>query len=171
MAGQAILRSHTADYRGLILVPTFATDVDVYTSPSASASLPGYDAEYGLAYLHAQAMREIMTTGLPGAVPALFGGDGLATFVPTDVDAELPDLRQIASVDNLRVAQVNLVKALGAEQAEGVEGWMKVAENARKRYDAVMERLAALNTKDEEEAAEELESSGGDIGVTTFARI
>lgn len=174
ISGQAAIDAFSAEDRSVIVIPTFAVDVDVYTTPAAARALPGHDESgegYGLAYLHAQAMREILTSGLPGAVPHLFGGAGLAAFVPTGADVQLPDITKLANVDQLRVAQVHLVKAIGAEQAEGIEAFDKVAKAARARYDAVVTRLAEANTEDEEAAEEEEAADGsGDFGVGQWSR-
>lgn len=149
MSGRAWLEDYAADDNGVILVPTFATDRDVYAGAEAAAAMPGYDDGYGLAYFHAMAVRDILTSELPRQVPNLFGGDGLAEFVPQGPEGpELPDLRDLgANVDQLRVAQATLVKALSAEQAEHVEQFAAMAKAARGRFDAAMKQLGEANTK------------------------
>lgn len=155
MSGRAWIDSFESADANIILLPTFAVDRDVVVSAGECERYPGYDDEEGFAEFHAQAVQEIMTSGLPMAVPSLFGGAGLAAFVPQGQNSKLPDLTKIANPDQLRVAQKHLVKALSAEQAEHLEEWALVAKAARERYDEAMQSLALGNTVDEETAVSE----------------
>jgi hypothetical protein len=65
-----------------IIIPTFALDVDVFKNQNDAAAMPGYDPDYGLAMFHAAAMRRIMTSDLPSALPDLYRNSGLSAFVP-----------------------------------------------------------------------------------------
>lgn len=151
MSGRAVVTSYTGEAFG-VLIPTFAVDSDVVIQPAAAETLPGFDAVYGLAFVHAQQQRAILLGELPAAVPHLFESGSLAAFVPNADDVSLPDLTKIANVDLLRVAQANLVKAAAAEQHEHLEEFADIAAKARARFDEIMARLKAANPSPSEQA-------------------
>lgn len=160
LSGRAWIGSYFANDMSIVLMPTFAVDIDVLLSDTATAGLPGWDPEYGLAMLHATAMRQILTDALPAAVPNLYrAAGGIAGFVPNSPDIQLPNIRLIANPDQLRVAQGSLVKALAAEQAEHLAEFREVAEAARARFVQAMTSLSLANAPKEDE--EESESDGG----------
>lgn len=170
MTARALIKSYTADDAGLIFIPTFAVDIDVMISASACATMPGYDATYGLAYFHAMAMREILTTSLPGVLPNLFGGKGLASFVPTSSGIELPDLTRLANIDQLRVAQSDLVKGLSARDQEHTAEFAAMMKAAFARFDATMKNIGMINkAEDIAEKGEEAEASG--VSVAPWSRV
>lgn len=169
MTGQAIVDSYSADDSGIVLLPTFAVDHDVLIGTTDIAAMPGYDATYGLGYFHAQAMRQILAADLPRATPHLFGGVGLAAFVPTAVAASMPLLSTIANADQLRVAQASLVKALSAEQAEHLVEWRDIAAAARSRYEGAINNLAEANLKDEDEG-DETDANVSSLSKSTYVR-
>lgn len=166
ITGIAYLASYTADDTGIVVIPTFAVDVDVMISTQACQWLAGslYDAAFGLAELHAQAMREIMGSSLPAMVPDLFGHEGLAPYVPGQVGPDIPDIRQIAGVGQLKQAQGALVKALAAEQHEHLEEMAAIAVNARKRYERIMEDIRDANIEEEEEKKQEVSNVSAGFG-------
>ena len=154
ITGRAWLENYAADYTGLVVVVSFAVDGDVITQQAYAQALggPAYDATYGLGYLHAEAQRRLVCGSLPAAVPHLFGGLGVAAFVPQFGGVELPDLRTIASVDLLREAQSELVKAKAAQEQEHLEEMAVIAKAAGERFDGIMKDLKAANAPAEEKA-------------------
>jgi hypothetical protein len=160
----------TAAARKFLIVPTFATDLDVDPDPDVCAAFPGYGGVWGLAMWHAAAMREIMTVGLPSRIPHLFGELGMAAMVPMEeAEIRIPDLRKLASVDSLRIAQANLVKALSAESLYHQDEWRQIADAARARYEKIMDDLGLANAPREETAAEAAPDNSG-IGFGTWNR-
>lgn len=147
MSGRASMGSSSET--DLILVASFADDQDVMLAESSVSRMPGWDPVYGLAGVHAAAMRWIITTALPAKVPHLFGGRGAAGFVPNQAGAALPDLKLLANADHLRVAQADLVKALSARESEHVPEWADVMRAAFERFNATMDALAVINKKEE----------------------
>lgn len=150
ISGKAWISAYSRDSSDIILVPTFAVDADVDPRPGAVAAAPGYDEDFGLAFLHAQAMKEILANDLPAQIPHLFGGTGISGFVPGQPGLKLPELSKIANVDGLRVAQGSLVKAMSFETQEHLEESAAVAKQARDRYDTQMARVGEANTVEKE---------------------
>jgi hypothetical protein len=145
--------NRTADF---ICYPSFADDADVFPDPSMCAALPGYDtgleggndavAARGLAVWHAKAVKQLLTTSLPAAIPHLFGGSGLSALVPMDEDEiSFPDLRKIANVDQLREAQAALVLAMAAGASRHLREFADMADAARDRLAAIMEDIRKAN--------------------------
>jgi hypothetical protein len=153
----------------IVLLPTFATDEDVMGSADAAAGLPGFDPTRGLALFHAKAMRQMLTTDLPSKMPHLFGGRGLAAFLPVSQMAPLPELAKVANADALREAQATLVKALAAEDMEHVEEFRAMGAAARERYEALITDLGAANQPAEDKAEAE-NPSMVDIQFGSFTR-
>lgn len=167
ISGRAVVDAYGADDTTILVLPTFATDRDVLIDAASCSKMPGWEGAWGLSDLHAQAVREILTSAIPAKLPHLCGGSGLASFVPHLAGSTLPDLTKLANVDHLRLAQAALVKALSAEQREHLEEFAAIAAAARQRYEDLMDGLAAANKPEEDEAAGE--ESGG-LGVGTWTR-
>lgn len=128
-----------------ILIPTFATDVDVLKDANAAARFPGYDPVYGLAEFHATAMRVLLASHLPQAVPHLYAGRNVSAFVPLRTARELPDIRDIRNPGALRQAQADLVKALSAQEREHLEEWRDIANLARQRFQGDLVSIREAN--------------------------
>jgi hypothetical protein len=136
-----------------IIIPTFALDVDVFKNQNDAAAMPGYDPDYGLAMFHAAAMRRIMTSDLPSALPDLYRNSGLSAFVPLGSAVTLPDLSTIESPEALRDAQANLVKSLSAQESEHLEAFAEMADAARARFVTALAAFKAANAPKAEEKA------------------
>jgi hypothetical protein len=167
LTGRAFLK--TAGVATFVAFPTFAVDIDVFIMQEPCSKMPGYDGTYGLGYFHAAAMRQIIADALPAALPNLFGGDGVAEVVPNAAaPAQLPDMRLIANVDALRVAQASLTKALSSQQAEHTEGFAELSKLAMARFYRYIKRVRCTNVAEKELAAEEaLDISGVSMGWFT----
>lgn len=165
ITGRAIFDSYGSDDDSVLVVATFATDRDVLIDQISCANMPGYDGIWALSDLHAQAMRELLTSAIPAKLPHLSGGKGLASFVPL-AGSTLPDLKQLANIDHLRLAQAALVKALSAEQREHLEEFAAIAAAARARYEDLMDQLAEANQAEVEKAGEE----DGGMSTATWTR-
>jgi hypothetical protein len=169
VGGRALVKSCAVSPSQLILIPTFAIDQDVLINERECSQLPGYSEEYGLAFLHALAMKQLVASVLPARLPHLHPGHtGLAAFVPNDASAKLIDLRTLANPDQLRIAQAALVKAMACEQSEHLAEFAEMAKLCRARLAEVIEELAEANAKE----AEEAEQTASDLGITfgTFTR-
>lgn len=154
LSGRAWIDAYLSDDLQIVALPTFAVDVDVLKVAGQCQLFGSYDARYGLGYFHADAMRKIMTSDLPAAVPHLFGMTGLAAFVP-QTSVAMPDLRTIANADQLREAQAALVKALAAEDSEQAPAMQEISRMARQRYAEAMANLKAANVQETVAAAQE----------------
>lgn len=170
LSGRAYVASYAQDDSDIVVLASFATDVDVMFSQASCQGLagPAYDTTYGLAALHAQAMREILASALPAAVPHLFGKEGLAPYVPGQVGPAIPDLRKMANVGQLRQAAGALAKAITAEQQEHLADMAAIAVAARARYVAIMQAVAAANVEEAEEAKQE--TSNISVGLGSWSR-
>jgi hypothetical protein len=134
-----------------LVVPSFAADIDVAVNPLFVQQLPGFDSTYGLSYLHAEAHRDLLTLHLPGVIPHLFGGLGMANFVPADPGSVLlPDLKRMASIDQLRAIQARLVKHKSATQAEHLAEFAKIRDDTWTWLERALLALGAANTLDEQ---------------------
>jgi hypothetical protein len=168
MTGRAILTASGTE-TNLVVVPTFAVDEDVMLSATAAAKLPGYDSTYGLAHLHAQAMRQIVASSLPAAMPWLFGGSGAGAFVPHLTGIRLPDLSRLANIDQLRRAQAELTKGLSARESEHVAEFAAIMEQCLQRFDDLMKAAAAANPQ-EQTAAQAGQAQTAGISVGSWSR-
>lgn len=170
ITGLVIVEFFTAADSGLVILASLATDEDVLLDATSCASLPGFNPIYGLAYLHAQAMRRIMTSSLPAAVPYLYGATGLAAFVPQSARGiDVPDISKLASADQLRMAQADLVKALSGKQQEHIPEFAALAKAAMESFAADMAEIGEANRKEPEAAAQEQSSFLGP-SFGTFSR-
>lgn len=164
------LKSYSAADTDIVVLPTFAVDEDVLLHCDAAAKLGGWDRAYGLAFLHVQAMREVLGSILPATVPHLYHGRvGLSNFVPSQSGPDLPDLRKLANAGQLREICACLVKAKGSEQFEHLEEYAAVAKAARERLSVLVEEVLAANVK-EAEAKEEEQSDVGSFEFGTMTR-
>jgi hypothetical protein len=169
ISGRAIVNAVTASPSSLILIPTFATDPDVLLSADEVEALPGFDSGYGLAFLHALAMKQLIASDLPARLPHLFPTkSGLSAFVPGRPDARLTSITSLANPDQLRLAQASLVKALAAEQSEHQQEFADMAKAARARYTAILGEIVDANPKEDEEAAQD--ASNISITTSTYSR-
>lgn len=166
-----------------ICFPSFADDADVYPDPNSVAALPGYDTgaeggsepdlARGLAIYHAKAVKQILTTSLPSAIPHLFGGGALSALVPMDEsEISFPDIREIANVDSLREAQAQLVLAMAAGANRHLREYADIADAARERFNELIEEIRAANEPDDTDAADDDEALPGHGGLSfgTFNR-
>ena len=170
MSGRAYLSTFAGSDDTIVAVPTFAVDPDVVLLQAAAAQTPGWNASYGFGYVHAQAVRQMLTADLPSVLPDLYAGKaGLAPFVPGVPGSDLPDLRQLANVDQLRGAQSMLVKRLAALQSEYLLEWANVADRAGQRYMAMMTAIAKASVLQRE--ATEAEQSGESVTFGGFSRM
>jgi hypothetical protein len=149
-----------------IILPTFALDVDVFKSQGDAAAMPGYDPDYGLAIFHAAAMRRLLTSDLPSALPDLYRNSGLSAFVPLGAGAQLPDLSAIESPEAIRDAQANLVKSLSAQESEHLEEFADIADAARARFVTALAAFKAANAPKAEEKA----ATANTISMSYFIR-
>jgi hypothetical protein len=144
VTGRARLTGSGAQIAPAILLVSFALDVDVMKSAEQLATMPGYDPVYGLAAFHASAMRQMMLSDLPSAVPGLFAGLKQSPFVPLR-GTEYPDLTKLESPDALREAQAALVKAMSAEELEHTAEFADMASAARERYTSLIATIRESN--------------------------
>lgn len=153
VTGRARLEGGGDPASGIAIV-SFATDVDILKSQGDTARFPGYDPTYGLAAFHSAAMRQILTSDLPAALPQLYRNSNLSAFAPMAQGSELPDLSRIQNAEALRAAQANLVKALSAQEAEHTQEFSDIAAAARARYVEALKTLTEANTAATEVATE-----------------
>ena len=169
LTGVAQIDAYAADDASIVAIPTFAVDEDVILHVVAK-KFPGYDASYGFAYFHAGAMRQILTCDLPAAVPNLYPSKtGMAGIVPNLLSPAMPDLRQLANIDHLRMAQQALTKRLIALTVEHVEQYALMAKNEGERYEQVMAMIEKSNVLQQE--AEIVEESERSTVFGTFGRV
>lgn len=165
LTGRARLDGNGTIVNPAIVIVTFATDVDVFRDASRAAAMPGYDVEYGLASFHAAAMRQILTSDLPAALPGIYRSRKISSFVPLSVGAELPDLTEIETPEALRDAQAMLVKAKSATEADHTEEFAEMARLAMENYRQEMADVKDANAPAE---VEQQEQTGGiQFGVFT----
>jgi len=145
MSGKAIIDDGTREVVNPILIVSFATDEDVFGSYRFAQGMPGYDSSYGLAAYHARAMRQILTSILPEAVPQFYAGKTLSAFEPLASADELPELGLIRNPAALEKLQADLVKQLSAEEAENTEEFADMADKARQRVAAGLKSIALAN--------------------------
>jgi hypothetical protein len=166
ITGRARLDGEGAPVASPIVVVSFAVDADLFKEQNDAASLPGYDTTFGLAAFHAAAMRRLLTSDLPSAVPELFRGKKLAAFTPLALGTEFPDLSQIQNPESLRDAQANLVKSLSAQEAEHLEEFRELAELARERFAAAIGAFRSANAP----AVEAVATANNAISFGTWRR-
>jgi hypothetical protein len=141
LTGRAILGEGSNEVSESVAIVTFATDSDIMSKAGEISAFPGYDSEYGLAYFHAQAMRILLTSFLPQAIPHLFIGKNLSAFLPLTSVLSLPDITKIRNPAALERVQADLVKELSATQREYLDEWAAMATGARGR---IKEYLASI---------------------------
>jgi hypothetical protein len=167
ISGQAIIKDYTAPSK-LVLVVSFAVDSDIQSNVDEMQNYPGYDPdEYGLAAIIADAMKSIMTSGLPAAAPKLYSGAPISPFMPASDAAELPDLLKIANPEALRQATASLAKAMSWQQQEHQDEAKDLADRARARYDSIMALIRDANAPIEQETPVQ---GSGSIEFGEFAR-
>jgi hypothetical protein len=163
-----------------VAFPSFSDDGDIDPDPGRLQFLPGYDtgelpgmvdpySARGLAVHHAAAMRQLVTTYLPAAIPHLFGGLGLAALVPMGrVPAPFPDLRKLANVDQLREAQAQLALSLAAGRNRHLAEFRDMETAARERFRELMTEIGLANAPAEERASETTGGGGDMSGGVSF---
>lgn len=167
ITGNIIVRS-LSGAADVVLIVSFATDEDVLSDRVALSAYPGFDDAFGLTAIHAQVMRELMTSTLPSILPNLFGGALINSFVPMALsDSTLPDLSTIVNPDALRQAQARLVEFHSAAQKKYVEEWAAIATAARDEYIRLVAMTADANAP--KEAVKETTESNN-VAIGSFRR-
>jgi hypothetical protein len=144
LTARAIIKDESRVVNDFVMVVSFATDSDVLDA-AAAARMPGFDPAYGLAVFHAQAMRTILASHLPEAVPHLYVGKNVSAFVPLQSADQLPDITTIRNADTLRTVQADMVKALSAQRAEHLEEFAEMAALARERVSSNLASIRNAN--------------------------
>lgn len=172
LSGSAVLESYAAPDLDAVALVSLAGDADVALDLTDAQAMKGYDGTYGLAFLHAQAQRDVLCTHLPARVPHLYPGKvGINGYTPGQLSSrDIPDLRRIAGWGQLREAQAAYVKARSFQQAEHLEEAREVASEASKRFMALMDDIAKANVIETEEAIEEEANWGDTVTIGSSIR-
>lgn len=166
LSGYARIDSYVADDNTVVAIPTFAVDADVLVNSSACARLPGFDPRFGMAYFHAQAVRQMLSADLPAYLPNLYASkSGISGYVPGFGVVPMPDLTGLANVDHLRMAQSALVKYRSAVEAEHTAEYADMAKLEMERYIKLLEAMRTLSILETEAADEEAATESVSFGM------
>lgn len=161
-----------------VLIPTLADDNDVSPDPALRKALPGYDDDdgngndKGLAYWLAKAMRRVVTLELPSLIPHKFAKlslnkqfPALAGNVVDTVATDLPDIRDLAAVDQIREMQAKLALWMAADSGRTQREFADLADATLASFADLRETIRQANAPDEDDA-EETDTAEGGGGLT-----